>query len=69
VVRISAQEIIAQTPADKVGVLADKAQARALREVALQQGAGIYVPQRARSFAAKLIDEFGEDFNFSPMTS
>ena len=35
---------IAQFPADQVGVLADKAQTGALREIAFQQGPGIDIP-------------------------
>ena len=54
------EEPIAQTPGDQVGVLSDKADARALGQIALQDGPGVNIPQRALRHAGLGVEELRE---------
>ena len=53
---------VAKPAADDVGVLADKANAGALRQIAFQQRPGVHIPKRTRVRAAKLVDELRQTF-------
>ena len=61
VVMIWARKIqFAQSSADEIGVFTGETKAGALGQVALEQWAGIHVPQRPRARAAELVQEFRE---------
>src|SRR5207248_1615187 len=54
---LSQKNPIAEFPADHIGVLADESQPRPLRQIALQQRAGVDVPKRTRVTSSQLVDK------------